>query len=136
MCSQLLTCRGRWTLPFDVGTLVSAVFLLLLLFVVLVCALSIVTNRAPCSFERRIYIPLPEKPARQVMIRIHLGDTAHTLQEPDFAKLAEKTEGFSGSDISVMVRDALMAPVRRVQPATYFRRVRGLNPQGEMVDDL
>lgn len=87
-------------------------------------------------FERRIYIPLPEKPARQAMIRIHLGDTAHTLQEPDFARLAEKTEGFSGSDISVMVRDALMEPVRRLQTATYFRRVRGLNPQGVMVDDL
>jgi vacuolar protein-sorting-associated protein 4 len=70
------------------------------------------------------------------MIKIHLGDTAHSLQQDDFRTMAQKTGGFSGSDISVMVRDALMEPVRRLQSATCFRRVRGLNPQGEMVDDM
>ncbi len=30
---------------------------------------------------------------------------------------------FSGSDIAVLVRDALMEPVRKVQMATHFRKV-------------
>jgi vacuolar protein-sorting-associated protein 4 len=30
---------------------------------------------------------------------------------------------FSGSDIAVLVRDALMEPVRKVQMATHFKRV-------------
>lgn len=35
--------------------------------------------------------------------QVHLGDTPHNLTESDFEQLARKTEGFSGSDISVCV---------------------------------
>lgn len=35
--------------------------------------------------------------------QVHLGDTPHNLTEADFEMLARKTEGFSGSDISVCV---------------------------------
>lgn len=34
---------------------------------------------------------------------MHLGDTPHDLTESDFETLGHKTEGFSGSDISVCV---------------------------------
>lgn len=30
-------------------------------------------------FDKRIYIPLPEEPARTSMFKIHLGDTPHSL---------------------------------------------------------
>ena len=45
---------------------------------------------------------------------------------------------FSGADISILVRDALMQPVRKVQTATHFRRVRGpsLMDPNVSVDDL
>lgn len=36
-------------------------------------------------------------------MQVHLGDTPHNLTESDFESLASKTEGFSGSDISVCV---------------------------------
>lgn len=71
-------------------------------------------------FEKRIFIPLPEEPARLVMFKIHLGSTAHVLTEADLRTLANKTEGYSGADISIVVRDALMQPVRKVQTATHF----------------
>ena len=35
--------------------------------------------------------------------QVHLGDTPHNLTESDFEHLANKTEGFSGSDIAVCV---------------------------------
>ncbi|ETV96077.1 hypothetical protein H310_10718 [Aphanomyces invadans] len=73
-------------------------------------------------FEKRIYIPLPEVEARKVMLKIHLGDTPHSLNDDDFTTLATKAEGCSGSDISVLVREALMEPLRQCQQAQFFCR--------------
>ncbi|KAK0092579.1 hypothetical protein PV327_003303 [Microctonus hyperodae] len=89
-------------------------------------------------FEKRIYIGLPEEHARGTMFKIHLGNTAHNLTEEDFRKLAAETEGYSGADISIIVRDALMQPVRLVQTATHFKRVTGPSPKDPsvIVDDL
>lgn len=84
-------------------------------------------------FEKRIFIPLPEEPARLVMFKIHLGNTPHTLSEEDLRVLAKKTEGYSGADISIIVRDALMQPVRKVQTATHFKQVSGPNPKDKSV---
>ncbi|XP_059170240.1 vacuolar protein sorting-associated protein 4A-like [Physella acuta] len=89
-------------------------------------------------FEKRIYIPLPEAPARAEMFKLHLGSTPHSLTEEDIRELGQRTEGYSGADISVVVRDALMMPVRKVQTATHFRKVRGpcRNNPSVTVDDL
>ncbi|XP_013404812.1 vacuolar protein sorting-associated protein 4A isoform X1 [Lingula anatina] len=76
-------------------------------------------------FEKRIYIPLPEAPARATMFQLHLGNTPNSLTQEDFRELGLRTEGYSGADISIVVRDALMQPVRKVQTATHFKRVRG-----------
>jgi len=45
-------------------------------------------------FEKRIYIPLPEPHARQVMFKIHLGDTPNKLTPDEFKLLASRTEGY------------------------------------------
>ncbi|KAK6628746.1 Vacuolar protein sorting-associated protein 4 [Polyplax serrata] len=89
-------------------------------------------------FEKRIYIPLPEEPARLTMFKLHLGSTRHTLTDEDLRQLAAQTDGYSGADISIVVRDALMQPVRKVQTATHFVRVRGPSPidPSVIVDDL
>ncbi|KAK6144207.1 hypothetical protein DH2020_021027 [Rehmannia glutinosa] len=73
-------------------------------------------------FDKRIYIPLPDLKARQHMFKVHLGDTPHNLTESDFEALARKTEGFSGSDISVCVKDVLFEPVRKTQDAMFFTK--------------
>ena len=54
------------------------------------------------------------------MFRIHFGKEGHSLTDQDYADLAAKTDGFSGSDISGMVKQALMIPVKRSQKAEYF----------------
>jgi vacuolar protein-sorting-associated protein 4 len=74
-------------------------------------------------FEKRIYIPLPDFLARFRMFKLNVGNTPCTLTEEDYKHLAEVTEGYSGSDIAVVVRDALMQPIRKVQTATHFKRV-------------
>lgn len=89
-------------------------------------------------FEKRIYIPLPEEAARAQMFRLHLGSTPHNLTDANIHELARKTEGYSGADISIIVRDSLMQPVRKVQSATHFKKVCGpsrTNPS-VMIDDL
>ncbi|KIJ21278.1 hypothetical protein PAXINDRAFT_94923 [Paxillus involutus ATCC 200175] len=72
-------------------------------------------------FEKRVYIPLPGLEARKRMFEIHIGSTPCQLEPKDYRTLAERTEGYSGSDISIVVRDALMQPVRKVISATHFK---------------
>ncbi len=70
---------------------------------------------------QRIYIPLPEVAARAHMFKVHLGDTPNALTQRDFEELARRTDGFSGSDVAIVVKDVLMEPVRKTQDATHFR---------------
>ncbi|PFH33678.1 putative vacuolar protein sorting-associated protein vps4 [Besnoitia besnoiti] len=74
-------------------------------------------------FERRVYIPLPDLAARLRLVALSLGATPHRLTESHFRALAAETEGFSGADISVVVRDALFQPLRKCRAATHFKRV-------------
>lgn len=83
-------------------------------------------------FEKRIYIPLPEEAARAQMFRLHLGSTPHNLTDANIHELARKTEGYSGADISIIVRDSLMQPVRKVQSATHFKKVSGSSGLGSV----
>jgi vacuolar protein-sorting-associated protein 4 len=46
-----------------------------------------------CSFEKRIYIPLPDAHAREHMFKVHLGDTPNSLTIDDFREMAGLTEG-------------------------------------------
>jgi len=89
-------------------------------------------------FEKRIYIDLPEEHARTYMFKLNMGKTPHNISEEEFRDLGKRTEGYSGSDISIVVRDALMQPVRKVQTATHFRKVSGpsRSDPNTMVHDL
>lgn len=65
-------------------------------------------------FERRIYVGLPLADARATILEKNVGCRDHTLTAADFRELAEQTEGFSGADIAVLAKDALLAPIRRI----------------------
>ncbi|KAJ8508631.1 hypothetical protein ONZ45_g9117 [Pleurotus djamor] len=80
-------------------------------------------NAIKRRFEKRIYIPLPGPEARRRMFELHVGTTPCQLTKEDYKLLGNKTEGYSGSDISIVVRDALMQPVRKVISATHFKQV-------------
>merc|ERR1712088_947190 len=63
-------------------------------------------------FEKRIYIDLPDAPARAAMFKLNMGSTNCNLTEDQYRQLGsdDKTDGYSGADISLVVRDALMQP--------------------------
>ena len=39
-------------------------------------------------------------------------------------KLAQETDGYSGSDIKSLIKDAVYEPIRELQKATYFKKIR------------
>ena len=79
-------------------------------------------------FEKRIYIPLPDEAARKRMFELHIGDTPNQLTPKDLQELGKRTDGYSGADIEIVVREALMMPIRKVQNATHFKKVQGPSP--------
>eukprot|EP00923_Selenidium_pygospionis_P013816 GHVN01023859.1.p1 GENE.GHVN01023859.1~~GHVN01023859.1.p1 ORF type:complete len:437 (-),score=80.22 GHVN01023859.1:315-1625(-) len=79
-------------------------------------------------FEKRVYIPLPDAPARQKIFETAINKSPHSLRTEDFARLASMSDGFSGADVSIALRDVLFQPVRKCENATHFKRVRAKNP--------
>jgi len=76
-------------------------------------------------FEKRVYIPLPEKSARSFMFKLNIGSTPNSLTDDDYKFLGERSEGYSGSDVAVVVREALMEPLRKCQKAKQFLFMEG-----------
>ena len=74
-------------------------------------------------FEKRIYIALPDASARSKMFSLNIGNMPNSLTMQDYKHLGDITERYSGADISTVVRDAMMQPVRKVQTATHFKKV-------------
>lgn len=83
-------------------------------------------------FQRRVHINLPDQPARMRMFEISVGSTPCELRQTDYKSLAQLSEGYSGSDMSIAVQDALMQPVRKIQTATHYKKVRA-RPKGALV---
>lgn len=52
-----------------------------------------------------------------------MRDNPNDLTEADFEEFAKYTDNYSGSDIAILVRDAVYEPVRRLQLAKKFRKL-------------
>lgn len=63
-------------------------------------------------FSRRLYIPLPEFETRLHHLKKLMAKQNNRLSEVDFEVIAEMTEGFSGSDITALAKEAAMEPIR------------------------
>uniref|UniRef100_A0A8D0AEY0 Katanin p60 ATPase-containing subunit A-like 2 n=1 Tax=Sander lucioperca TaxID=283035 RepID=A0A8D0AEY0_SANLU len=69
--------------------------------------------------EKRIIVSLPSSPARQAMISHWLPPLSSTggvelRTELDYETLAKGMEGYSGSDIRLVCKEAAMRPVRKI----------------------
>lgn len=65
-------------------------------------------------FVRRQYIPLPEPATREVQLKKLLSHQKHNISDEDFQQLLKLTEGYSGSDITSLAKDAAMGPLREL----------------------
>lgn len=64
-------------------------------------------------FERRVYITLPTKNAREKMFEIHTrGITLDS--NVNFTELSNYTAGYTAADIALLCREALMHPIREL----------------------
>ena len=63
-------------------------------------------------FVKRLYIPLPVEPDRQVLLRTLLEKNKNKLSDKDFARLAKDTDGFSDADLKALCVEADMGPLR------------------------
>lgn len=83
-------------------------------------------------FEKRIYINMPEEDARKEIFKIHTRGV-ELQNDIDFNELAKLTEGYVGSDIAMICREALMMPIRELDAADALNdknvKVRPVNRQ-------
>lgn len=68
-------------------------------------------------FVRRQYIPLPEAATRKQHLEKLLSHQKHALTPEDIDALVTKTEGYSGSDVTALAKDAAMGPLRALGEA-------------------
>ncbi|MHA1244592.1 MAG: AAA family ATPase [Candidatus Heimdallarchaeota archaeon] len=64
-------------------------------------------------FEKRIYINLPDLPARSKIFEIH-SRGVECDDTVDFNLIGEMSDGYSGRDIQLICREAVMMPVREL----------------------
>ncbi|KAH0845815.1 ATPase, AAA family protein [Fonsecaea pedrosoi] len=87
-----------------------------------------IDDAARRRFVRRQYIPLPEAETRETQIRTLLGHQKHDLGPEDIARLVELTEGYSGSDITALAKDAAMGPLRHLGEALLYTPKEQIRP--------
>ncbi|GAW17885.1 hypothetical protein ANO14919_073520 [Xylariales sp. No.14919] len=79
-------------------------------------------------FVRRQYIPLPEPETRAVQLETLLGQQTHSLTDADISELVDLTDGFSGSDITALAKDAAMGPLRSLGEALLHMTMDQIRP--------
>jgi vacuolar protein-sorting-associated protein 4 len=93
-------------------------------------------------FEKRIYVPLPDDAARKRIIQLQLGNSAGELEVRDWNYIVKKTEGFSGSDIKKLVKEAFHIRLREAQAAKDFvvvsfsRKLVASSADLQLIDDV
>jgi len=65
-------------------------------------------------FTKRIYIGLPDGVTRQKMIQHLLDPHPHSFSKRDWEELQKVTEGYSGSDIAALAKEAAIEPIREL----------------------
>lgn len=63
-------------------------------------------------FPKRVYVTLPDLNTRQLLLRRLLEKQGSPLSDADLNRLAMLTEGYSGSDLTALAKDAALEPIR------------------------
>jgi len=71
--------------------------------------------RRPGRFDREIEIRIPDRNGRFEILQIHTRGMP-LAEDVDLEKLADRTHGYAGADLSALTKEAAMAALRRVLP--------------------
>lgn len=69
-------------------------------------------NHCYRRFSKRIYVTLPDHVTRIVLLRRLLSRHFNPLSQEELQRLATLTEGYSGSDLTGLAKDAALGPIR------------------------
>ncbi|XP_040840660.1 katanin p60 ATPase-containing subunit A-like 2 isoform X1 [Ochotona curzoniae] len=91
--------------------------------------------------EKRILVDLPSREARQAMIHHWLPPVSENRAlelrtELEYSVLGQETEGYSGSDIKLVCREAAMRPVRKIFSALENHQAENSNLAGIKLDTV
>ncbi|GAB6024464.1 hypothetical protein CHUAL_009623 [Chamberlinius hualienensis] len=75
-------------------------------------------------FPKRVYVSLPDELTRMALLRRLLSKHDSPLNERQLQKLARLTEGYSGSDLTALAKDAALGPIREMDT----EQVKNANP--------
>ncbi|KAK4884015.1 hypothetical protein RN001_000286 [Aquatica leii] len=67
-------------------------------------------------FPKRVYVTLPDADTRCELLSKLLSKQGCTLSPKELKRLATLTEGYSGSDLTALAKDAALGPIRELDP--------------------
>ncbi|XP_037822002.1 spastin isoform X2 [Lucilia sericata] len=65
-------------------------------------------------FTKRVYVALPDIETRELLLRRLLQKQGSPLDTDALKRLAKLTEGYSGSDLTALAKDAALEPIREL----------------------
>ncbi|KAG5894783.1 hypothetical protein JTB14_005219 [Gonioctena quinquepunctata] len=72
-------------------------------------------------FQKRIFVPLPNKSERLELFKLFMKDAPLELSTVQWEHILDRTEGFSGSDISNLMQQALNIPILELQDTIIWK---------------
>ena len=71
-------------------------------------------------FPKRVYVQLPDTDTRVVLLKKLLSKHNNPLNSAELKQLAEKTKGYSSSDLTALAKDAALGPIRSRIDRNFF----------------
>ncbi|XP_071163120.1 spastin-like isoform X1 [Mytilus edulis] len=86
-------------------------------------------------FAKRIYVQMPLRETRRSMLKHLLSKQGNPLSDSELNQIACLTEGYSGSDLNALAKDAALGPIRDLS-ASEVKTVQASNVRGISVEDF
>ncbi|XP_075453205.1 spastin isoform X2 [Ascaphus truei] len=67
-------------------------------------------------FTKRVYVALPNDETRLLLLSNLLSKQGDPLTQKELTQLARMADGYSGSDITALAKDAALGPIRELKP--------------------
>lgn len=88
-----------------------------------------IDDAARRRFSRRLYIPLPDYETRLYHLKRLMAKQKNSLEDLDYELITKLTDGFSGSDLTSLAKEAAMEPIRDLGDKLMFvdfDKIRGI----------